>query len=350
LTGEMVSTPNPLLLTQPGINTIEARVLDNGEWSALTKATFIVDTAPASASNLVVSEIHYRPASPSAAEINAGFLQRSEFEYVELTNIGASHIDLANVQFSLGVVFTFTEDNPFRVVAPGERVLLVNNQAAFEFRYGMGFSVAGVFGGSFSNDGEQVILLDANSVTVQDFFYNDTPPWPDSPDGDGYSLVLIKPASNPDPANALSWRNSSQVGGNPGSTNATSYVAWKAANGVPSDDSDDDMDGIKAILEYVLGGDPNAPSGGILPVGEVMPVEVATVLDDYFVIDIRRRSGADDVSVGAEISDDLGNWLETPIFMQSFANGDGSETLRFRSATPFSSQPRQFIRAKAVME
>lgn len=350
LTGEMVSTPNPLLLTQPGINTIEARVLDNGEWSALTKATFIVDTAPASASNLVVSEIHYRPASPSAAEINAGFLQRSEFEYVELTNIGASHIDLANVQFSLGVVFTFTEDNPFRVVAPGERVLLVNNQAAFEFRYGMGFSVAGVFGGSFSNDGEQVILLDANSVTVQDFFYNDTPPWPDSPDGDGYSLVLIKPASNPDPANALSWRNSSQVGGNPGSTDATSYVAWKAANGVPSDDSDDDMDGIKAILEYVLGGDPNAPSGGILPVGEVMPVEVATVLDDYLVIDIRRRSGADDVSVGAEISDDLGNWLETPIFMQSFANGDGSETLRFRSATPFSSQPRQFIRAKAVME
>jgi hypothetical protein len=81
-----------------------------------------------------------------------------------------------------------------------------------------------------------------------------------------------------------------------------------------------------------------------------MPVEVATVLDDYLVIDIRRRSGADDVSVGAEISDDLGNWLETPIFMQSFANGDGSETLRFRSATPFSSQQRQFIRAKAVME
>jgi hypothetical protein len=350
LTGVKTTTANPLFLTQTGVNTIQSRVLNNGEWSALTSATFVVDAEPASASNLVVSEIHYRPASPSTAEINAGFIERSEFEFVELTNIGSSYIDLANVVFFLGVQFTFDESNPLRILAPGARVLLVNNIAAFEFRYGTGLPVAGVFSGSLSNDGEQITLLDADQSAIQDFIYNDVAPWPSSPDGDGYTLVLISPANNPDPANPFSWRNSSAIGGTPGTSDATNFVAWKAANTIPSDLSDDDKDGIEAILEYVLGGDPDVPSADILPTAGVSAVDVGGLVDDYLVIDIRHRAGADDVSVLAEVSTELGIWEATPVFMQSFANGDGSETLRFRSATPFSGQVRQFIRARAAVE
>ena len=349
LTGVITTTLNPLFLTQAGVNTIQSRVLNNGEWSAITSATYLVDTEPASAANLVVSEVHYRPASPSAAEITAGYLERSEFEFIELTNIGSTAIDLANVQLSLGVTFTFLEDNALRVVGPGQRVLLVNNLAAFEFRYGAGLPVAGVFGGSLSNDGEQITLLDANQLAIQDFVYNDVVPWPDSPDGDGNSLVLINPATNPDPASPFSWRNSTNIGGNPGTTDTIDYPTWKADNSVSSDTSDDDNDGIDAILEYILGGDPNSSSVEILPDAQIMSIDVGGSIDDYLTIDIRRRSGADDVTIVAEVSTDLDDWEDTPVFIRSFTNGDGSETLRFRSATPVNDQTRQFIRARGTV-
>ena len=45
---------------------LRARVFDGTQWSPLTSASFIVDSIPASAANLVVSELDYRPATPSA--------------------------------------------------------------------------------------------------------------------------------------------------------------------------------------------------------------------------------------------------------------------------------------------
>lgn len=347
LTGVKTTSANPLLLTQPGLNTLQSRVFENGEWSALTEARFIVDSAPAIAANLVVSEIHYRPAVPSIDEMNAGFLERSEFEFIELTNISSGYIDLAGVALTLGVEFVFGEDNPFRFLAPGAQIILVNNPAAFEFRYGAGLPVAGTFSGSLSNDGEQITVIGADQNSVQDFIYNDSPPWPDSPDGGGYSLVLISPASNPNPANPFSWRNSSSIGGNPGTSDATDFSTWKISNGVTDNLSDDDRDGIAAILEYVLGGDPNVPSAGIQPLGYITPVDVAGLVDNYLVIDIRHRAGADDVAVTAEVSTDLGTWNTNTIFVRSFSNGDGSETLRFRSADPVTQGNSRFIRARA---
>jgi hypothetical protein len=69
---------NPLFMTEAGI--LNARALDNGEWSALNSALFIVDAELASGQNLAVTEVNYRPARATPQEEEAGLNSRSDFE------------------------------------------------------------------------------------------------------------------------------------------------------------------------------------------------------------------------------------------------------------------------------
>ena len=66
-------------------------------------------------------------------------------------------------------------------------------------------------------------------------------------------------------------------------------------------------------------------------------LDVGGTTDDYLVIRVRRRSGADDVAVTVELGDDLtaGGWSEVPVvYVGAEKNADGSDTLIFRSADP----------------
>ena len=56
---------------------------------------------------LVVTEVMYHPADPSAAEINAGFNDDDFFEYIELKNVGPTTLDLHDVRLTKGVDFDF---------------------------------------------------------------------------------------------------------------------------------------------------------------------------------------------------------------------------------------------------
>ena len=229
--------------------TIKARVLNpGGVWSAMRSAAFIVDAVRADITNLVVSGINYRPAAANKAELDAVFT-RNDFEFIELLNIGSSRIDLSGVAFVGGIDFRFG-DGAFGALSltPGQRVLVVEDEAAFAFRYGppAGAVIAGVYGGNLDNDGEQLILHAADLGIIRDFTYNDAMPWPTSADGGGFSLVLIAPDTNPDHTAPLSWRSSVGSGGSPGSGNATSFS---------SDPGDDDNgDGLSNFLQYGFGG------------------------------------------------------------------------------------------------
>lgn len=119
-------------------------------------------------------------------------------------------LDLSGVKFTSGVEFDFSGN-----LAPGERLLIVRDQAAFESAYGAGLPIAGVFASlsNLNNDGETIKIDDATSSTVKEFTYNDQLPWPIAADGLGASLVLIDPLSNPDPDIATNWRPSAQLGG-----------------------------------------------------------------------------------------------------------------------------------------
>ena len=134
-------------------------------------------------------------------------------------------------------------------LAPGERVLIVSNQAAFEARYGtsMNSSIAGQFGPSrLDNAGERIHLVDALGGTIQDFTYNDKHPWPTEAGFTGYSLVLIDDgASMPDHSQASNWRSSTVIGGNPDADDSSALFGDPQA--------DDDGDGLKKLIEHALG-------------------------------------------------------------------------------------------------
>ncbi|MBT7983295.1 MAG: hypothetical protein HN584_12075 [Akkermansiaceae bacterium] len=171
---------------------VKARILEDGVWSALNQAKFIVGV-PAEAGNLVISEIHYNPSG-----------QSEENEFIELMNISDQTIQLTGVSFSAGIQYNFEDD---ATLEPMKRIVLRH----------------GEYTGQLDNGGENITLLDANGNIIESFRYNDKSPWPEAPDGNGPSLVRIAPEHRLSPELPSSWRPSVQDNGNPGSSDATSF-------------------------------------------------------------------------------------------------------------------------------
>ena len=260
-------------------------------------------TTLANVTNTVISELHYHPADPSAAEIEEGFTDKDDFEFIEITNIDPSlDVDLTNVHFTEGVTFSFPSGT---TLAAGERLVLVANQAAFEFRYGMGAAVvAGVYTGRFKNSGEQVVLNAADASVIADFTYGEDSPWPSGADGGGYSLVY----SGADPDFAGDWRTSVGLGGNPGNSDSVTYAGGD-------------------IIAYSLNASPEGEVNG-----------------DEFLLNVRVNLGADDVQMVVCFSTDLINWepADVSALVSRTNHGDGTATLSFRSPDLISSEPKQF--------
>lgn len=220
-----------------GTTVVTARALIGEDWSGPESQLYIVGTA-ASTENLVATEINYHPADPSVDEMNSGFLDQDDFEFIEMMNISAETIDLSGVRFSEGVDFAF----PFaKMLAPGERVLVVKNSAAIQERYPavMVSAIAGEFqnDSGLKNSSERVTLLSATDEVIFSIKYIDESPWPESADGAGASLTLIDPFSNPDSGQGTQWRSSAD-GGSPATTDATTFSGGNA----------------EALLSYATGG------------------------------------------------------------------------------------------------
>ncbi|MDA7882408.1 lamin tail domain-containing protein, partial [Akkermansiaceae bacterium] len=311
----MLTGGNTVTLTQTG--TLKSRVLNGGEWSALTEADFIVGT-PASAGNLVVSEIYYNP--PGADEST---------EWIELMNISGGTIDLTDVSMT-GITYTFPSG---WLLPAGGRIVVVKDLTAFSAAYNTaGITIApGVFSSSLSNGGEELAIIDASgSVDIQRFTYLDVPPWPTGPDGGGYSLVLVAPDTLPDHGVASNWRSSVAIGGSPGTSDTVEF------SGNPNDDLDGD--GIPALLEHAFGsinGDAGASPESQVVLGTGL-FEGGTV--ENLTMIYRRNMAADDVIIEAEISGDLVIWDPLGVeYVSSIPNGDGTETVTFRSKTTYAS-------------
>jgi len=209
--GALQYVPGTSTITLTKNTLVKARVLDaGGMWSAIEERTFVLTTLP----DLVVTEIMYNPAPPTAAEIAAGFTDAGAFEFVEFQNVGSQAINLAGVRIANGVDFTF----PSFDLAPGNYVLVVNDARAFALRYPSvpAGRVAGEFGNSTLLDsaGERVGVGTVLGRAIQDFSYRDG--WFNQTDGAGFSLVVRSPLQD----RALwdsedGWRASWQAGGNP---------------------------------------------------------------------------------------------------------------------------------------
>jgi hypothetical protein len=338
-----VAYTGPLTLPQSG--PVRARVLKNGIWSPLTEASFIVGV-PASAANLTISEFSYNPVA-SESEITAGFTSQ-QFEYVELMNISADPLEMTGCRFDDGISFDFPVDS---AIAPGQRIVLVANQAAFEMRH-PGVPVYGVFANesNLSNSGERLEFLSAAGTPIFDFVYDDKSPWPVSPDGDGFSLVLINPLSDPDPSAPSNWRASAAPGGTPGTGDADSFAAWATRNGVTGTMTDDfNGNGLSNLLEYGLGlNSAGHETDGFIS-ARFETIEVTGVSDTYMVVRYRRNNAADDVLVTPEMSLDMVNW--TPLIddvVPPVSNPDGTLDAARRSPQPVSGGARIYVRVSVT--
>lgn len=280
--------------------------------------------------HLVISEIMYHPEPDGLAE------------YVELMNVsGSETLDLDGVRFTNGIDFDFTGSS-VTSLAPGGRVLVVRDRIAFESAYGAGLPVAGVFANStgLSNGGEGLKLEDASNGTIKEFTYNDKLPWPEVADTLGYSIVLIAPATNPDPSKPGNWRASVAPGGTPGSSDGS------LLSGNPWDDLDGD--GVNALLEHALGSSDNDPDQTGAASARLMVVD--GVLYDTFTYTVRET--ADDVRISVETTSDLQNWSDDPadiVEMASTPNGDGTVIRTVRLVTPAVADSKRFFRVKAVL-
>lgn len=146
---------------------------------------------------IVIDEILYHPSGNADAE------------YIELVNVSGFTVTLydsteseawrlVDDASSSGISYSFPTTPPVTLAA-GEHLLLVKNLAAFNAEgYGdipSGVTVLEWGTGSLGDDGGRLQLLKQRSVLVDRVTYDNTAPWPTTPDGTGQSLRRIT-ASN----------------------------------------------------------------------------------------------------------------------------------------------------------
>ncbi len=225
-----IYTGEPLAVV--GNTRIRMRILNGEEWSAISDATFVTEPL-ADATNLRISEINYHP-HPAETELGEPPVDERDFEFIEVQNVSDVPINLDGVQLKQvnvdgqteGVTYSFAS----HVLQPGQMAVVVRNLDAFAARYnrlGAAISLApgsdgvggpsGQFGGgSLSNGGERLTLIDAAGDTIQQIDYGDNGSWPDRADGQGSTLEWIN--SQADANDGRNWRPSATLGGSPGSS------------------------------------------------------------------------------------------------------------------------------------
>lgn len=311
----------------------ETVVLSNAAGTELASITYAGDPSDAQR-YLVMSEFHYHP------------LNEPRAEFIELLNTsGSVTIDLSGVKFIAGVQFDFATA-AVRSLAPGARVLIVRDEAAFVTIYGTGLAslIAGEFANetSLSNAGERVKIDDASNSTILDFTYSDLAPWPEAADGAGPSLVLIDPYTMPDHSDPAQWM-AGEIDGDPGegeSGGGSAFDSWLAGRGQTDPLADPDGDGWTELETYVLAGD-------LRPRGA--PFTVAREAGETILTLVVRDSG--DVQIFLELSHDLDLWVggsEGADFetILNASAGDGARDLQVRLLAPWSDAGQTYCRLR----
>ncbi len=168
------------------------------------------------AEQVVISEMMYNPPVGKP-------------EFVELSNITATPLDMALWRFSDGVDFTFpnfsTGSPSAHLLLPFEKILISSaTSAATRTAYPAIPAGVRIFGpwnvaSVLDNGGEKVTLKDKNDVVVCTVTYSDGGKWAVSPDGAGHSLVLMDEDLAIDDWRI--WRASTNRFGSPGVVDPT---------------------------------------------------------------------------------------------------------------------------------
>jgi hypothetical protein len=277
---------------------------------------------------LVISELMYHPSGDGLAE------------FIELLNISSSiTLDLHGVRFTKGVEFDFTSA-AITSLPPGGRVLVVRDLTAFSAVYGANISVAGVFtnGTALSNSGELIKIDDANHGTIREFAYSIQAPWPTAAAA-GYSLVLIAPETNPDPALPTNWRASLRPGGSPGGPDTAPFPADPLG--------DSNGNGEPDLIDYMLGNDLGLPPIYPKLAWQPDPLGGPATLVLIYPISL----SATNAEIGVFFSTDLKTWLDGAEYLEQVSReplGDGRDLLTCCVKPPLRNESPVFLRLRAV--
>jgi hypothetical protein len=304
-------------------------VPNGSPWSAPARLYYFPGASIAAQATVQISEVNYHPPAPTAAEIAAGFTNSNDFEFIRITNIGATPVDLTGAYFSNGLEFT-SPPGLQNWLPIGASVVVVENIAAFQSRYGTSFTILGEFKGELDNGGEHIVFNAKTGAIIADFIYNDTAPWPTSADGER-SLVYVGGNQNL----ASSWRASLDPGGSGVSNYAIFAQRYFHGTTVPAADqlpgADPDGDGIVNSLEFPLALDPLIPDA---------PNFANPILS------IRRRpaAGTNLTYTLQSTTDPAAGWIDGGAPISISPNADGTETAFYPRQNP--TAPVEFLRMK----
>ena len=350
----------PLSLTNDTIINARSYSNDTNEWSALASSEFIVGN-PATKENLIISEFNYHPQQIIDTEIIESEFSQNDFEFIELTNITDYAITLRGVEFSQGIDFKFDQDSEFKILQPGQQILIVKNTVAMISRYGNSVKehIAGEFKNEtkLSNNGEKITLIGNSKQVIHSINYSDDPPWPVGSDGEGFTNILKDLDNNIDISNPESWTTSNLPKGSPAGikTDALSYNDWKVLNfsdendqfeSLSSPESDPDEDGFMNASEYAFG---TSPRNSIdRPIFDYNLIKSNN--NDYLGITFRASAKASDVVISGETSNSLLNWLEnTTIHSISLSEDKAHKIMTLRSNQIFGTEKRHQMRLKTTL-
>ena len=293
---------------------LRARAKSGATWSALNEAFYTV-TTPLAPGDIVFSEIHYNPQGDD------------DSEFIELWNPTTHAVNLRGAKFTAGLSYDFP-DNRDVPLAPGGRLVLVASEYNFQLRYGIAIPITGIYYNRLGNDGDTLTLATSANTPLISLHYDDFAPWPETADGNGYSLVLANAAL---PTAATSWRTSTALNGNPGASDATTFT------GTPLADADND--GLKALAEYFLATSDTNPATG------PGATTAGRTIDGRATLTFPRRLSADDLTYVVEVSADLATWSAAATRTAHVNNGNGTATETWTART---AATPQFLRLRVT--
>ncbi len=205
----------------------------------------------AAADTVVINEINYNSHDDYDSK-----------DWVELYNAGTTDVDLTGWTYSDeddDHVFAFPDGT---ILNSGEYLVAARETASFSAIHPDVSNVVGDADFGLSGGGELVRIFDASGAIVDSLTYDDSAPWPEEADGNGYTLALTDPTCD----NHLPecWNASAQMNGTPGAPNFPP--------GVTSDDVCPRPDEFPAV-------DPNATTAEQVENGEATLTEF---VNDYF--------------------------------------------------------------------
>ena len=186
---------------------LKARIYkEDSTWSALKQVEFY--SPDDDLSKLKVTELNYHPQD---IILGSDTTEGKSFEFIEFKNTSDNAaVNLSGLVLDSAVYYKFPDNT---LLAPGNFYVIATKPSCFYEMYGR--IPSGNCENFFDNSGDYVLLSDAAGREILSFTYDDHLPWPEEPDGDGYTLTSVErdPAGNPNDYHY--WTLSSTINGSP---------------------------------------------------------------------------------------------------------------------------------------